>query len=281
MVAGRLQETVLKAGAGIVAKRMAKTHPQQPAHATVVRTATITPTMHRITLTGPALAAYPVLGNDHYVRVLFPRPDQREPVLPPGDSWYPGLLKMDRGVRPRLRNYTLRAVRPELAEVDIDFVLHEDGGPASTWAAAAQPGDVLGLIEQGLLFAPDPAADHLLLVADDTGLPGVLGILESLPADATATVVVEVTTPADEQPLPAGHDVTWLHRGDPHAQPGLLLQAHLPTLPTAPGRGQGWIAGEASMITGIRRHLVKERGYDKADVSFHGYFKFGKAQYTD
>lgn len=265
--------------ASLISLRTAKTHPQSPVPATVAGVEDLTPTMRRITFTGPDLAKWPALGNDQYVRILLPRDNQTAPVLPEGARWYPALLAMQASIRPQLRTYTLRAVRPELAEADVDFVLHGDAGPASRWAAQASPGDPVGLIEQGILFAPDATAEHLLLVADDTGLPAALSILEQ--HDLPIMAVLEVTTAADEQPTPSHHQVTWLHRLDAHAKPGQLALAHVPTLPSRNGRGQAWLAGESSMVTGLRRHLVRQCGYDKADVSFTGYFKYGRAQYAD
>lgn len=279
-MAGTLQESLLKASAGVVGRRMVRTHPQQPVRATVTQVADVTPNMRRVTFTGPDLASFPALGYDQYVRLLLPRAGQQEPVLPVGASWYAALMKMDRDERPVVRNYTLREVRQSACEVDIDFVLHGDAGPAAAWAAAASPGQNVGLIEQGTLWTPDPSAEHLLLCADDTGVPAALAILERLPDDTDVTVVLEVNGPVDEQPVSGRHVVTWLHRGDPHATPGRLLLAYVPTLGQRVGRGQAWLAGESAMATGLRRHLVRERGYAKADVSFTGYFKAGKAQFV-
>ena len=39
-----------------------------------------------------------------------------------------------------------------------------------------------------------------------------------------------------------------------------------------------WVAGEQSMVKSVRRILVRA-GLPKADICFHGYFKFGSAQY--
>jgi NADPH-dependent ferric siderophore reductase len=128
------------------------------------------------------------------------------------------------------------------------------------------------------MFSPDHAADHLLLVADDTGLPAVHSIVAGLPAAMPTTIVVEVTTEADQQDV--GREVTWLHRAM-DTKPGSLALAHVAALaPLSTGRGQAWLAGEAGLATGLRRHLVRERGYAKADVSFTGYFRHGRAQYA-
>ena len=46
--------------------------------------------------------------------------------------------------------------------------------------------------------------------------------------------------------------------------------------------GQGpfyaWLAGEAKVITTLRRHLVKEIGVDRKQVSFMGYWRQGRAE---
>jgi NADPH-dependent ferric siderophore reductase len=275
-VTGRLQQTVRRAGAAVVARREAVSRPQRAVRAEVVRAVDVTPTMRRVTLTGPELSAFPVLGGDHYARLLLPRAGQVEPLLPTTSRWYPELLAMDAAQRPVLRNYTLRAVRPEQQQVDIDLVVHAHAGPGGRWARDAAPGDVVGLIEQGVLFTPDLTAEHLLLVTDDTGLPALAGLLAQWSGDVTA--VVEVSGPADEQDL--ARPVTWLHRGDD--VPGRLALRHVPGLPPLTvGRGQAWLAGEAAMVTGLRRHLVRERGYAKSDISFTGYFRHGRAQYAD
>src|SRR5687768_9733357 len=137
-----LQESLLKASAGVVGRRMVRTHPQRPVRVTVTRVTDLTPTMRRVTFSGPGLGDYPVAGFDHYARLLLPREGQAEPTLPAGESWYVALMKMDRADRPVVRNYTLRAVRPEDCEVDVDFVLHGDAGPAAAWASQVEPGQV-------------------------------------------------------------------------------------------------------------------------------------------
>jgi len=38
-----------------------------------------------------------------------------------------------------------------------------------------------------------------------------------------------------------------------------------------------WLAGESGIITGLRRHLVKEVGLSRKQVSFMGYWRRGRA----
>ncbi|MFT4284408.1 MAG: SIP domain-containing protein, partial [Protaetiibacter sp.] len=38
-----------------------------------------------------------------------------------------------------------------------------------------------------------------------------------------------------------------------------------------------WIAGESGVVTTLRRHLVKDLGIDRSQVSFMGYWRRGVA----
>ena len=81
-----------------------------------------------------------------------------------------------------MRNYTVRAFRAigdgrAGAEIDVDFVLH---GSAATAPPArpragpsrAEPGESVVIIDEGLAFNPERGIDRVVLVADETGLPG-------------------------------------------------------------------------------------------------------------
>ena len=109
--------------------------------------------------------------------------------------------------------YTVRAWRPEVAELDMLFVLHGEGH-ASGWAARARRGDPVALWGPRTGYHPPADTDWLLLVADETGLPAVAVILEQLPAGMPARVLAEVADEHEHQDLPVrqGVEVTWLHR---------------------------------------------------------------------
>ncbi|MGC8383232.1 siderophore-interacting protein [Pseudomonas aeruginosa] len=62
--------------------------------------------------------------------------------------------------RPPMRTYTIRALRREAGEVDIDFVLHGETGPASRWAAHARPGERLVMSAPDGEYSGDPGATN-------------------------------------------------------------------------------------------------------------------------
>ena len=43
------------------------------------------------------------------------------------------------------------------------------------------------------------------------------------------------------------------------------------------GGTYAWIAGESKVVTGLRRHLVDELGFDRSQVAFMGYWRRGVA----
>ncbi|AJF63616.1 siderophore-interacting protein [Streptomyces vietnamensis] len=240
----------------------------------------VTPRMLRVTLGGPGLDGFVLAGPDQQVKLFFPRPGQAEPVLPvpepDGDvmRWYGAYAALPETERPWMRSYTLRAHDPAAGTVDIDFFLHgdgEDAGPATRWARSARSGDVLGMFGPSAAFAVpvDPGAgDWTLLYADACALPALATVVAALPPGQRALAYVQVPDAAEEQPLPTAGDLTvrYLRDGD---SPAEAVRAD--TLPG--GRPYVWLAGEASAVRGLRRHLVEERGVDRRSVHFTGYWR--------
>jgi NADPH-dependent ferric siderophore reductase len=240
----------------------------------------LSPHLTRVTLHSPGFAELSYLGSDQYIRLLLPTASQAEPRLPLTDRWWPDMVAMPADERPILRNYTVADLRPGVAEMDVDFVRHGDAGPATRWVNRAGPGAAVGVIEQGVLHEVRGDADEYLIVGDETALPAAAGVLLALPRTVTATVLLEVPAPEDRRALAslAPANVRYLPRFDPHDQPGLLLADAVRDWRPTGHRAIAWVAGEQSMVKSVRRILVRA-GLPKADICFHGYFKFGSAQY--
>ncbi|KAB1161365.1 siderophore-interacting protein [Micromonospora sp. AMSO12t] len=241
----------------------------------------------RVTFGGPELADFAGGGRDQSVSLFLPHPGQPEPVLPvgAGEDWFGAYRAMDPDVRAVMRSYTIREQRPEVAEVDIDFVSHGDTGPASRWARHALPGDRVVLLgpavhdNRSVCFRPPVGTDSVLLVADETGLPAAAGILAWLPPGTPVRAWIEVPDAGDIQELPteARAEVRWIVRGA--TAPGSTLLADAVRAARLPaGTPYAWIAGESSMVRSVRRHLVGERGLDRRHVTFSGYWRRGASE---
>ncbi len=120
----------------------------------VVSTRRLGPSLVRVTFTGAGdedLEDFASGGRDQSLSLFLPHPGQPEPVLPPvvdGDLY--GALgawrAMPDDVRAVMRSYTVRQQRRDPNEIDIDFAVHEDGGPACRWAQQAAPGDRVAVL---------------------------------------------------------------------------------------------------------------------------------------
>ena len=204
----------------------------------VTRTRRLSPSLVRVTFTGPDLHAFASDGQDQSLSLFLPRPGQQTPVMPMeyGDGWRQAWIDTPEDVRAVMRSYTLRALRQDAngatTEIDIDFVLHgtEPGaatpaGPASRWAADAESGDRAVLLgpsvadNTAIRFRPPADADLILIWADETALPAASAILETLPAGTKARVWLEVPHTGDrvEPTTSADAEITWLVRDEVHA----------------------------------------------------------------
>lgn len=245
-------------------------------HAEVTAVTQATPNVRRITLGG--LDEMAVRGADQWFRLFLPRHRDQPLRLPRTTTrWWPETLAMPDAERPLVRNYTVRTAHPDRAEIDVDFVLHGDEGAASAWAARAEPGDRVGVLDQGVTFAPPPGTRWQLLVGDETALPAIAGVLRTLPAGVPTRVYVELPSAQDAQPLRISRDVhvTWMARPT-GAVPGSLVTEAVSTatLPDVDAT-YAWLAGESSMVRRLRRHLVDSRGVAKSAITFSGYWRNG------
>jgi NADPH-dependent ferric siderophore reductase len=236
----------------------------------VLRVVRLTPHMTRVTVGGPDLADFAAAGTDQNVMLYF-YPDDVE--LPE-----PLTLEAARGmwsqVRPLTRTYTVSRYDQDTCEIDFDFVLHDDAGPASDWAKRAAPGDRLIFVGPSPAYQPDPDADWHLLAGDETALPAIAAILRELRPGVPAHVFVEVEDAAEEQALPTNAELhlTWLHRdGTDDLLARAVAEAKLPA-----GRVDAWLAGERASMVALRGHLLSDRGYERSRVRPTTYWRRGE-----
>ena len=150
-----------------------------------------------------------------------------------------------------------------------------EGGHAAAFARRAAPGDAVALWGPRTAYEPPDDTQHFVLVADDTGLPATCAIVESLSAEQSATVFVEVADAGERQPLEsaADLDVTWLYRdGTPPGGTDVLGEMVRKLEP--PDRpAYVWGGGESRILTAIRKHVRREWGLPRERVSLTPYWR--------
>jgi NADPH-dependent ferric siderophore reductase len=300
----------------------------RPYRVAVAATERLSPTFVRVTFTGPDLDVFGTDGLDQRIKLLLPLPGGTFTDFGADDSdvldrgtWYSNWRALPDSARNPLRTYTVRRIDADARELVVDFALHGETGPASSWVTRAVPGDPLIIVgpdsrsprsRDGIEFKPG-AATRLLFAGDETAVPAISAILESLPDSVLAHAILEVPRHEDRLDIEIHSRVSvqWLAREGREA--GALLAPAvrdwyaaecapagrvLPPVPVVDGTADSirdsadellwetpledpheglyaWIAGESSMVKQIRRYLVRDCGIDRSQVAFMGYWRAG------
>lgn len=214
---------------------------------TVERKQEISPGFLAITFRSPSLQSFTSLGFDDHVKFIFNTPAGEQVA----------------------RDYTPRSFRTDIGELTLEFVLHE-GGQASDWAVAAQPGSqaIIGGPRGSMVIPTD--YDWHLLIGDATALPAIHRRLEELPPETPTIVLCQVESPTDHRLFGnrPNTSVAWVYSAD-----SLLLAARALQLPQ--GEGFAWGAGEAQVMTEVRRLLRERHNHPSQAMRVAAYWRKG------
>ncbi|WP_422037702.1 siderophore-interacting protein [Roseibium sp.] len=250
---------------------MLKRLKRRPRILTVQSTRQLSPHLLRVTFAGPELEGFPLKHEGANCKLVLPRDGESradfEAYFAPDGP--------EEKVHP-VRTYTVRSHRPDKLELDIDFVVHGDEGPATRWAQAAKPGSYLGFFGPSQTKIAEFYADWYLLAADLSAMPIVEATLEAMPDEARGVAVFEVPSAEDIRDIkaPKGIDITWLIHEDPHV-PSTAQVAFVKSIDWRSGVLQTCIAGESSVIRSLRDYLHNDRKVPKKDTYISGYWKIG------
>ncbi|EFF82029.1 Siderophore-interacting FAD-binding domain protein [Acinetobacter haemolyticus ATCC 19194] len=174
------------------------------------------------------------------------------------------------------RVYTIRSFDPINAQIQIDFVKHEDLSPAMQWLNSAQVGTKIGLIGPRPHFIPNFSSQkHVVIFADDTAVPAVYSILKHWPHGISADIYIESAEKniACDFPNLDQIQIHLLHKNHHALEKGLLLKAafQLENYENV----TIWAACERNEARALRHFFVEDKQFDKNDVRIAGYWKDG------
>jgi NADPH-dependent ferric siderophore reductase len=252
----------------MAAAALSRPFPARTGIATLARRRARTPRMARFTLTAPAFAD---LGVEELGEIItLGWCDAAEELALPEAGW-----RFPRGTpEQHWRNFTVHAHRAERAEIDVDFFLHGDVGRASAWAGRAVPGETVGFAGPRTHWTDGGEDDWTLLAADETGLPPLLAILETLPAGPRAIALAKIHDDGERQAAScaADLDLRWLSRaGRPPGTTTLLADA-VARVALPPGAGRAWGGGEALAMRSVRE-AARAAGVPRSATHVLGYWK--------
>lgn len=286
----------------------------------------LSPSFVRVTFGGNDLEHFGTAGLDQRIKMLLPTSagtvsevGQTDAEMLDAGTWFQTWRELPVESRSAMRTYTVRRIDPSARVLEVDFVVHHDPGPAGDWAMRAAPGDELVIVgpdersphsRSGIDWHPGTAR-RVLLVGDETAVPAIGGIVESLGDEVEVEVFVEVPCAGDVLEWNAGPRarVRWIPRDDAEhgrrliqaveqwcaASGDLLRRAASPRLQQledvdvdrdmiwdspddADGDFYAWMAGEAATVKTLRRLLVTTHGVDRKRVAFMGYWRLGQSE---
>ncbi|MBC7591319.1 MAG: siderophore-interacting protein [Salinibacterium sp.] len=291
----------------------------RPYRASVVSITEISPSFRRVTFTGPHFEHFAPHGLDQRIKLVFPSSSAEVADIGADDevaqregSWYSLWRDLPDHRRSPIRTFTVRGVRPSARQLDVDFVVHGDGGPAAHWLSGASIGDEIVIVGPdarsessalGIDWRPG-SARALLLAGDATAAPAICSILESLPEGTRARAFIEVPTIDDVLAVRsrAHIEVTWVtadlgesvrdwtaSNSASFASALALTGQAIPEIDIdtemlwespkeSSGNFYAWLAGESALIKDLRRLLVSELGIDRSRVAFMGYWRRGRSE---
>lgn len=243
-------------------------------HLRVTHKVALSPHLLRIELTGD-LSDFRSLGFDDHVKLFLPDPITGVLTLPD-----PGREPVAGAPRPIMRDYTPVWFDTRAGLIVLEFALHGTGtevGPATGWALAARPGDMLTIGGPRGSQVPSSAFDAYLLIGDETALPAIGRRLREATAGTRFTVLAEVAGPEDHLSFEtrADADIHWVCRAGSGLGPP-SLSAALSTLQLPAGDISAWVACEAEQARQVRTILLA-RGLNPAWIKAAGYWTRGLA----
>ena len=227
---------------------------------TVTSSCLISPNMRRIRVSGEGIAQYPEKAEGSYIKLVFPQH---------GDT------------KPLLRTYTISQIDYDNRSMDLDFVIHNDGGPASVWADSAKPGDTLLIGGPGPGKAISTPADWFLLAGDMTALPAIRSNLKLLPEDARGYLVLEIIAEEDKKILesaviPTALKVVWII--NPHPGEHKKFSDAILALPWLTGLPSVWIAAELEEVRKARSHSKARPATETGSTYISSYWQNGMSE---
>lgn len=239
------------------------------------------PNLREIVLEG-GLDGFVSSGGDQFVYLMVRRDGGAEV---PADHTLAAQLDADAETGPVAAYYTVRSWDAAGQRITMWMVRHGGQTGVGGWAGRCTIGERVALWgpRRGVQMRRD--ASSYLLLADESGFGAVAALLDELPADTPAHVILETVDPDHVIDLPARErvTVTWRYRHGDRPGTGTRLLDAIRSLDLAAGNAPGLVAfgaGEARQMTRIRAYLRREVGMRSGDVSMTGYWRHDRCADT-
>jgi ATP-binding cassette subfamily B protein IrtA len=227
--------------------------------ATVLERVQITPQFVRIRMESATLFQEAEAEPAAWLRFWFPDPDGSDTEFQ--------------------RAYTISEADAPAGRFAVDVVLHEPAGPASTWARTVEPGAtiaVMSLMGSSRFDPPQEQPAGYLLIGDSASIPGMNGIIGTVPDDVPIEMYLEQHDDNDTAIPIAQHPrlrVHWVGRRDERSLADAIETRDWTNW-------YAWATPEATALKHVRKRLKETFGFPKSEVHAQAYWSAGREMGT-
>ena len=174
------------------------------------------------------------------------------------------------------RAYTISEADEAAGRFAVDVVLHDPAGPASLWARAVEPGAeiaVMSLMGSSRFDAPGEQPAGYLLIGDSASIPGINGIVGTVPDDVPIETYLEQHDDSDRLIPLAQHPrlrVHWVSRRDETSLAAAIENRDW-------SNWYAWATPEAGTLKHVRTRLRDDFGFPKSEIHAQAYWSAGRA----
>lgn len=216
----------------------------------------------------------------HFVRVRMESATLFEDVEPEPAAWLRFWFPDPAGSNTEFqRGYTISEADPATGRFAVDVVLHEPAGPASTWARTVAPGTtiaVMSLMGSSRFDPPEEQPAGYLLIGDSASIPGMNGIIGTIPDDVPIEMYLEQHDDNDPAIPITPHPrlrVHWVRRHDEKSLADAIETRDW-------SNWYAWATPEATALKNVRKRLKEAFGFPKSEVHAQAYWSAGREMGT-
>ena len=221
-----------------------------------------------------------VMIAPHFVRIRMESPTLFEDAEAEPAEWLRFWFPDPKGSKTEFqRGYTISEADVPAGRFAVDVVLHDPAGPASTWARTVQPGTSIAVTSLMGSSRFDPLEEQpagYLLIGDSASIPGMNGIIGTVPKDVPIEMYLEqhddndILIPIAEHPRLRVH---WVRRRDEKSLADAIESRDW-------SNWYAWATPEANTLKNVRKRLRDAFGFPKSEVHAQAYWSAGKEMGT-
>jgi ATP-binding cassette subfamily B protein IrtA len=213
----------------------------------------------------------------HFVRIRMESPTIFEDAQAEPAAWLRFWFPDPAGSSTEFqRAYTISEADVPAGRFAVDVVLHDPAGPASLWARAVEPGAeiaVMSLMGSSRFDTPGEQPAGYLLIGDSASIPGINGIVGTVPDDVPIETYLEQHDDSDKLIPLAQHPrlrVHWVSRRDETSLAAAIENRDW-------SNWYAWATPEATTLKHVRTRLRDDFGFPKSEIHAQAYWSAGRA----